>query len=142
PGAQVYPILTVGLSPEEAAAAYEATLQRFYGATMLDPARPLFELTLLGLGEDGHTASLFPGTKALDERSAWVTSIVGAKPEPRISMTYPALESSREILFLVSGASKSQLLARVLANDQALPAARLATRGLIRIFADRAAMGT
>ncbi|MCI0599673.1 MAG: 6-phosphogluconolactonase [Beijerinckiaceae bacterium] len=141
PGAQVYPIPTVGLSPEEAAATYEEALQRYYGANMLDPARPLFELTLLGLGEDGHTASLFPRTKALDERSAWVTSVVGAKPETRITLTYPALESSREILFLVSGEKKREILARVLTNDQALPAAPLATRGSTHIFADRAAMG-
>jgi 6-phosphogluconolactonase len=119
---------------------YEATLQGFYGSKTLDPERPLFDVTLLGLGEDGHTASLFPGSKALEERNAWVTSIVGERPEPRISLTYPALESSRVILFVVSGAKKRDILARVLANDMALPAARLATRGTIRIFADRAAI--
>jgi 6-phosphogluconolactonase len=99
----------------------------------------LFDVTLLGLGEDGHTASLFPGTKALDERDAWVTSIIGVKPEPRISLTYPALQSSRVIVFIVSGAKKRDILARVLANDMTLPAARIATRGKIRIFADREA---
>src|SRR5262249_14436522 len=141
PGAQVHPVPTGGNSPVEAAASYEAVLQGYYGAKMLDPSRPLFDLTLLGLGEDGHTASLFPNTKALGERDAWVTSIIGAKPEPRVSLTYPALESSREILFIVSGASRREILARVLANDEALPAARLSTRGTIRIFADQAAMG-
>ncbi|MGH6868109.1 MAG: 6-phosphogluconolactonase, partial [Methylocella sp.] len=94
----------------------------------------------LGLGEDGHVASLFPGTKALGERAAWVTSVIGVKPEPRISLTYPALESSSVILFIVSGAKKRDILTRVLANDMTLPAARLATRGTIRIFADRAAI--
>ena len=137
--AQVHPVPTNSASPDEAAALYEATLQGFYGSNTLDPERPLFDVTLLGLGEDGHTASLFPGTKALDERDAWVTSIVGVKPEPRISLTYPALESSRVILFAVSGAKKRDILARVLANDMTLPAARLATRGTIHIFADRAA---
>jgi 6-phosphogluconolactonase len=141
PAAQVHPIPTSCRSPEEAAASYEADLQGYYGANMLDPARPLFDLTLLGLGEDGHTASLFPNTTALGEREAWVTSIISAKPEPRISLTYPALESSREILFIVSGANKREILARVLANDEALPAARLATGGTIRIFADQAAKG-
>ncbi|MGI8568420.1 MAG: 6-phosphogluconolactonase [Methylocella sp.] len=91
--AQVHPIPTNCGSPEEAAALYEATLQGFYGSKTLDPERPLFDVTLLGLGEDGHTASLFPGAKALDESAAWATSIIGAKPEPRISLTYPALES-------------------------------------------------
>ncbi|MGH6796721.1 MAG: 6-phosphogluconolactonase, partial [Methylocella sp.] len=121
-------------------ALYEATLQSFYGSETLDPERPLFDVTLLGLGEDGHTASLFPGTEALDERDAWVTSIVGVKPEPRISLTYPALQSSRAILFAVSGAKKRDILARVLANDMTLPAARLATRGTIHIVADKAAI--
>jgi 6-phosphogluconolactonase len=138
--AQVHPIRTGWGSPEEVTAMYEATLQNFYGSKTLDPERPLFDVTLLGLGEDGHIASLFPGTKALDERDAWVTSIVGVKPEPRISLTYPALESSSVILFVVSGAKKREILARVLANDMTLPAARLATRGTIRVFADRAAI--
>ena len=141
PAAQVHPIPTNSASPEETAAVYEATLQGFYGSKTLDPERPLFDLTLLGLGEDGHTASLFPGTKALEERDAWVTSSIGVKPEPRISLTYPALQSSRVILFVVSGAKKRDILARVLANDMTLPAARLATRGTIHIFADRAAIG-
>ncbi len=140
PAAQVHPIPTYSTLPEEAAALYEATLQSFYGSMTLDPERPLFDVTLLGLGEDGHTASLFPGTKALDERNAWATSIIGVKPEPRISLTYPALQSSMEILFIVSGAKKRDILARVLANDMTLPAARLATRGTIHIFADRAAI--
>lgn len=140
PPAQIHPILTEAGTPEKAAALYEETLQGFYGSKTLDPRRPLFDMTLLGLGEDGHIASLFPGTKALDERGAWVTSVIGAKPEPRISLTYPALESSREILFVVSGAEKRDILSRILANDMTLPAARLATRGTIRIFADRAAL--
>jgi 6-phosphogluconolactonase len=140
PPSQVHPILTEAPTPEKAAALYAETLQGFYGSKTLDPERPLFDLTLLGLGEDGHTASLFPGTKALDERDAWVTSIIGAKPEPRISLTYPALESSSVILFVVSGAKKRDILARVLANDLSLPAARLATCGTIHVFADRAAL--
>ncbi len=123
-----------------AAALYQASLQDFYGARTLDPARPLFDVTLLGLGADGHTASLFPGTPALEERQAWATAVIGASPEPRISLTYPALESSADILFLVSGAAKKEILARVLANDRALPASRIAARGAIRIFADRAAL--
>ena len=139
PAAQIHPVPTNAASPEEAAGLYEAELQAYYGSKTLKSERPLFDVTLLGLGEDGHIASLFPGTKALDERAAWVTSIIGAKPEPRISLTYPALQSSRIILFVVSGAKKRDILARVLANDMTLPAGRLATHGTIRIFADRAA---
>jgi 6-phosphogluconolactonase len=140
PAAQVHPIPTNSASPVWAAALYEATLQSFYGSETLDPERPLFDVTLLGLGEDGHTASLFPGTKALDERGAWVTSIIGVKTEPRISLTYQALESSGVILFVVAGEEKRDILGRVLGNDLSLPAARLATRGTIRVFADRAAI--
>ena len=127
-------------SPQEAAALYQCELQDFYGATTLDPSRPLFDVTLLGLGTDGHTASLFPDTPELEERGAWVTAVIGAMPEPRISLTYPALESSAEILFLVSGTAKKSILARVLANDFALPASRIAARGAIHIFTDRAAL--
>ncbi len=137
---EVHRIPTDAGSPQRAAALYQASLQDFYGARTLDPARPLFDVTLLGLGADGHTASLFPGTPALEERQAWATTVIGASPEPRISLTYPALESSADILFLVSGAAKKEILARVLANDRALPASRIAARGSIRIFADRAAL--
>jgi 6-phosphogluconolactonase len=139
PPGEVHRIPVDAGSPQEGAALYQAVLRDFYGAKTLDPARPLFDVTLLGLGTDGHTASLFPGAPALDERGAWATAVIGAMPEPRISLTYPALESSADIVFLVAGAAKKEILARVLANDRALPAARIATRGAIRIFADRAA---
>ncbi len=137
---QAHRIPTDAGSPRKAAELYEAALQEFYGARALDPARPLFDVTLLGLGADGHTASLFPSTPALEERRTWATAVIGATPEPRITLTYPALESSADIVFLVSGAAKREILARVRANDRALPASRIATRGAIRIFADRAAL--
>lgn len=140
PPAQVHPVPTDCATPLETAASYEAALQNFYGASTLDPARPLFDMTLLGLGEDGHIASLFPGTAALGERRAWVTAVSGARPEPRITLTFPAIESSREIVFLVSGEGKRDILARVLADGASLPAARLHAQGAIRIFVDRAAL--
>ena len=140
PPENIHAIPTERVSPAASAAAYATELKRFYGTDMPDPSRPIFDVMLLGLGEDGHTASLFPGTKVLDERGAWVTSVVGVKPEPRISLTYPALESSRVILFVVAGEKKREIVGRVLANDLTLPAARLATRGTIRVFADRAAI--
>ncbi|HXW71591.1 MAG TPA: 6-phosphogluconolactonase [Methylocella sp.] len=140
PFSQVHPILTGSKTPQRAAALYEEALQAYYGGRFLDPERPLFNVTLLGLGEDGHIASLFPGNTALDERNTWATAVIGAKPEARISLTYPALESSRDILILVSGPKKRAILRRVLENDQALPACRVATRGKIHIFADRDAL--
>jgi 6-phosphogluconolactonase len=139
PASQVYPVPTDVASPDESAALYTETLQNFYGSKMLDPAHPLFDVTLLGLGTDGHIASLFPGSEALGRRDAWVLPVHEGKPHARVTMSLPVLESSGIIVFLVSGAHKREVLTRLLANDPSLPASRLETRGTIMIFADRAA---
>jgi 6-phosphogluconolactonase len=139
PAARIHAIPTEGTTPEAAAAAYEQELQRFYGAQTLDPARPLFDVTLLGLGDNGHTASLFPGTPALAERRRWAVPVTSLVPEPRITLTYPALESSRETVFLVAGAEKRAVVASVRAGDPALPASRLRPTGSLRWFVDREA---
>jgi 6-phosphogluconolactonase len=139
PAGQVNPIPTDLGSPEKGAAAYQENLREFYGASKLDPSRPLFDVTLLGIGRDGHIASLFPGSEALEEREAWVTSVHEASPHARITLTLPALQSSGIILFLVTGEDKRDVLARALANDPSLPVTRLESRGSIMIFADRAA---
>jgi 6-phosphogluconolactonase len=131
---------TQGLAPEAAAAAYEAELKRFYGGDRLDPGRPLFDITLLGLGPDGHTASLFPGTAVLAERHKWVAAVIGAKEEARITFTYPLLESSRHIAFLVAGAEKRRMLGLLLGGDTGIPAGRL-SKEHVRVFADNAATG-
>jgi 6-phosphogluconolactonase len=138
PPGNIHGIPTDG-SPAEAARAYERLLQSWYGTETLDPALPLFDVVLLGLGEDGHTASLIPGTQALDERRRWVAEVVGARPEVRITLTYPVLESTRHAAFLVAGADKRPILARALAGDQSLPAARLRPRGVLSWFVDAAA---
>jgi 6-phosphogluconolactonase len=139
PAANIHPVPTEGTTPERAAAAYARTLQSFYGAAALAPDRPLFDIVLLGLGPDGHTASLFPGTTVLDERKHWVGAVVGAMPEPRITLTYPALDSSREVAFRVAGKEKRTVLGRLLGGDATLPAARLQPQGTLRLFLDRAA---
>ncbi len=138
PRANIHPIPTEGLSPQDAALAYETELKGYYGADTLDAGRPLFDITLLGLGEDGHTASLFPGQLALAEHRHWVVAVIGAKPEPRITLTYPALDSSAEAIFLVAGQSKRQALARVCAGDPAVPAAAIHPVGRLHWFVDRA----
>ena len=136
----VHPIQTEGLSPDVSAAAYEQTLRSFYGAEQLDPARPLFDVNLLGLGLDGHTASLFPGNTELGERDSWVRAVVGVKPEARITLTYPALESCRHAAFLVAGSEKRSILERLRHGDQNIPAARVRPSGTLSIFADAAAI--
>jgi 6-phosphogluconolactonase len=138
PAANIHRIETDG-DAVAAARAYQQTLESYYGAATLDRARPLFDIELLGLGPDGHTASLFPGTTVLYERQRWVAEIVGAKPEARITLTYPVLESSRHTAFLVAGADKREVLARVMAGDRELPAARLNPVGELVWFVDEAA---
>jgi 6-phosphogluconolactonase len=140
PPENIHPIPTEG-TPAAAARAYEEELQSYYGARQLDPARPLFDVQLLGLGGDGHTASLGPGRPELEERRRWVVEVVGWQPQTRITLTYPALESSRHTAFLVVGADKRAVLARALAGDKALPAARLAPVGELRWLVDKAARG-
>ncbi len=110
------------------------------GGRSLDPDRPLFDVTFLGLGEDGHTASLFPGIPALNEQQHWVTAVVGAKPEQRITLTYPALDSSRHVAFLVAGAAKQHPLQRIAAGEK-LPAALVRPVGTLHWMLDRAAAG-
>jgi 6-phosphogluconolactonase len=139
PAANIHPVPTQGLTPEQSAQRYERELKSFYGAERLDPTRPLFDVTLLGLGPDGHTASLFPNTAVLIERERWVAAVVGAKAEARITLTYPALESSRHTAFLVAGDEKRDILHRLRQGDDSLPAARLRPIGSLCAFADAAA---
>ncbi len=141
PPAHVHPIPTEDTTPAAAAESYQKTLESFYGSARLDPSRPLFDITLLGLGADGHTASLFPGSIALTERQRWSAAVTDAGAEHRITLTWPALESSRHAAFLVTGSDKRAVFARLRRGDQALPAARLRPVGQLRWFADTAAAG-
>jgi 6-phosphogluconolactonase len=139
PRDNIHAVQTQGVSLEEAAANYERLLKNFYGEDQLDARRPLFDVTFLGVGEDGHTASLFPGTPALEEQHRWVLPVEPRGLEPRISLTYPVLDSSRVVAFLVAGARKRDMLARAMSGDQSLPAARVDAVGETIWFADRAA---
>jgi len=130
---------TEGLTPEEAAAEYARMLQSVYGAETLDPAKPLFDVNLLGLGPDGHTASLFPNTDVLHERRLWVAPVIGAKAEARITLTYPALESCAHGAFLVAGAGKVEILQKLLDGDESLPSTNLHPTGDLRVYCDAAA---
>ena len=139
PADNIHAIPTEGLSPEQSATAYETTLRRFYGADLLTPSRPLFDVTLLGIGEDGHTASLFPEQPALKETHRWAAAVIGVKAEPRITLTYPALDSSRDAAFLAVGEDKRSIVARAQRGDRTIPAAAVRPIGRLHWFTDRAA---
>jgi 6-phosphogluconolactonase len=135
PAAQVHPMPTVGLSAEAAAREYEATLRAF------KQDGPLFDLVLLGLGTNGHTASLFPGQPTLEERSAWCLPTTPPGEPTRVTLTWPPLEDCREAAFLVAGADKRDVVAAVRHRDPALPASRYAPSGTLQWWLDRAAAG-
>jgi 6-phosphogluconolactonase len=143
PSANVHPIPTDLASPDEAAARYERELKAFQGDGRLDDAvRPLFDLVLMGVGPDGHTASLFPDYPAFQETERWVVGVPEAHVEPfvpRVTLTLPALASCREMLFEVSGAGKRAILTRVLAGEP-LPANRARSRGETVWLVDKAAL--
>lgn len=141
PRQNIHPIATDANYPEGAARLYEDDLKAFYGADRLDPARPMFDIMLMGLGGDGHTASLFPNSPALDETKRWVLGIAKAGMEPyvpRVTLTLPALASTREMLFLVDSADKRAILSRVLAGED-LPAHRVYADGELVWLVVRAA---
>ena len=108
---------------DAAALAYEAELRIAFGARGDEP--PVFDLIWLGMGPDGHTASLFPDSAALDVTDRWVVANWAPGPQAwRMTLTFPVLDAARELLFVVTGADKADALARVRAGDRELPAAR------------------
>lgn len=141
PPGNIHPMPTEGLAPDAAASVYERTLKQFYGADDLAANKPLFDVVLLGLGTNGHTASLFPGMAVLQERRRWVGVMTDPEAGTRLTLTYPALESCRETAFLVAGDDKRAVLRKVLDGDTSQPAAMLRPQGTLRFFVDRAASG-
>ena len=142
PASNIHPIPTNVANPNVSAEQYANELKSFYGAEELSPARPLFDLVLMGVGPDGHTASLFPGYSALDRTNLWVVGVPQANVEPfvpRVTLTLPTLGSCREMLFEVVGAEKRAILTRLFAGEN-LPANRARSIGETVWLVDRSAL--
>ena len=131
---QVHPMPVELQDLEAAAREYAATLQTVAGRP------PVIDLVHLGLGADGHTASLVPGDASLAvvDRSAAATGLYQGRR--RLTLTYPAIDAAREVMFVVTGADKAPMLARLLAGDPGIPAGRVRAASM-RVLADRDAAG-
>jgi 6-phosphogluconolactonase len=127
--------------PSEAAADYEGQLRAYFGGGDF----PRFDLILLGMGDDGHTASLFPHSPALSEQTRWVIQnhVPAAKPPWRITFTYPLINAAHNVAFLVAGAGKAHRLKQVLQGPptpEALPSQFIKpAQGELYWFVDEAA---
>jgi 6-phosphogluconolactonase len=137
PAGNIHPMPTGFPSPDAAARDYERTLRSYFGT---DPA--CFDLILLGLGEEGHTASLFPGSPALGERTRWVVAVEAhARPPLRLTLTFPALTRAASIYVLAAGSKKAQALHHVLSeipDPNTYPAAGLrSAEGTLIWWVDR-----
>ena len=119
---------------EEAARSYARTLEGICGAP------PVLDLAHLGLGPDGHTASLVPGDPvlAVEDRDVALTGVYMGRR--RMTLTYPVLDRARRVLWLVTGSEKAAMLPRLLSGDASIPAGRVAPRNAL-VLADRAARG-
>ncbi len=105
------------LDPEAAAADYERTLRQYFGARGLQ--QPRFDLVLLGLGSEGHTASLFPGSPALHETDRWTSAVYVEKLDSwRVTLTPVALNAATKVIFLVVGEEKASILKQVLSDPK------------------------
>ena len=138
--AGIFPVQTELETPRQAALAYNKTLLEFERGHICGGV--FFDLIFLGIGEDGHIASLFPGSAALEEKialAAAITAPPGVTPRKRITLTPPALENSAHLLFLVSGFRKRAIM-RAIAAGKPLPPLRLTPRGRSSIFCDRDAL--
>lgn len=141
PAQNVHPMRSADASLRRDAARYAAVLRRLVPSS--EDGWPQLDLILLGLGSDGHIASLFPGTCVLHERQLSVAAVhVPQQRSWRLSLTLPVLERARHLLFLVAGADKSRVLAAARAGPGSagsLPVHRLQPRGEVEWFCDRAA---
>jgi len=134
PPEQIHPMPVEAADLEAAARAYARTLEGIAGTP------PVLDLAHLGLGPDGHTASLVPGDPVLDvaDRDVALTGVYLGRR--RMTLTYPVLDRARRVLWLVTGGEKVKMLPRLLSADASIPAGRVAA-GNALVLADRAARG-
>lgn len=132
PAAQIHAMPVEDVDLVAAAERYGRLLMQLAGAP------PRLDLVVLGLGADGHTASLVPGDAALDIRDADVAVTALYQGRRRMTLTFPAINRARHILWLVTGADKAEMLARLVEGDPALPASRVSRTSAL-LLADRAA---
>lgn len=141
PAENIHPIVTNFANADEAARAYERVLREY-----ISDAGPSFDVLFLGLGVEGHTASLFPDSPALREEKRWAMGVrAPAEPPVRITLTFPVLRRARETYFLVAGADKQEIVAKLRrgAPEEVakLPVAMLKSEGEEIWFLDKAADG-
>jgi len=141
PASNIHSIPTGFSDSDAAASTYEQTLHSFFAA-----AAPSFDLILLGMGSDGHVASLFPGTAALEERERWVVSVrADAEPPIRVSLTLPVINAAHRIMVLITGREKRAAVKQVFGCDREkrplLPAGLLQPAGELHWLLDREAAG-
>jgi 6-phosphogluconolactonase len=140
PQGNVHPMITVALSLTGSVERYEEELRTFF--RLSEGALPEFDLILLGVGEDGHTASLFPGTEALKEKDRLVVPVkLGRALYDRITLTLPVINNSWNVIFLVSGRRKRAVMRKLRKGyDRTLPAAMVSpSRGKAVFLMDREA---
>ncbi len=140
PKENIHPVST-DCPPEICAGRYASELLDFFNPG--EKKFPIFDLILLGLGEDGHTASLFPGTPALKETECFTAAVHDEKKHDRVTLTYPVINSAKNVFFLVTGGKKADVLERIIEkNDPALPASGVnPENGTLLFLADSAAAG-
>jgi 6-phosphogluconolactonase len=136
PQGNIHPIPTGTSTPQASAMAYEKDLKKFFGLSQ--DQFPEFDLLLLGIGEDGHTASLFPGTSVLDDHIHLAAPVaLDEMRHPRITLTLPVINNAKHILFLITGKDKASVLRKIIhKEDASLPASMVHSKkgGLIFVI--------
>ena len=134
PPENVHPVKTNFVRAAQAAENYAGDMRRFFGGDRL----PRFDVVVLGIGEDGHIASLFPGARELEESERWAVALCDEKiKHERISLTLPVINQARHVFFLVCGRGKAGIIKKIIEEGQNVPASMVDPKsGELEIFLD------